>query len=81
VATTNYNFLQLNGSDTAGYNSINALITDIDNKLYTRVAVPGMIVLWDTSSGAVPTGWSSLTNSPANLPAVTGSYVYIKKDI
>lgn len=81
MATSNFNFLQLAGSDTAGYNSINALITDIDNKVYARVAVPGMIIIWDTSSGAVPTGWTSLTNSPADLPALTGNYIYIKKDI
>jgi len=56
MATSNFSFLQLSGSDTAGYNSINALITDIDNKVYARVAVPGMVILWRTAAGSVPTG-------------------------
>lgn len=61
MATSNFNFLELAGSDLAGYSSINALITDIDTKLYQRVAVPGMIMLWAT--GTVPTGWQELTVS------------------
>lgn len=61
MATNNFGFLQLAGTDTAGYNSINALITDIDNKIYQRVAVPGMIMLW--AGAAVPAGWEELTAS------------------
>jgi hypothetical protein len=83
MATSNFAFLQLSGSDTAGYNSINALVTDIDNKLYAKVAVPGMISILNTSITAAATmvanGWTDLGQSPAGLPALTGSYTYIQK--
>jgi hypothetical protein len=80
MATNNFSFLQLSGSDTAGYNSINSLITDIDNKLYARVAVPGMVMLWRTAAGAVPTGWTDVTSTltGAGAASVTG-YKYIEK--
>jgi hypothetical protein len=80
MATSNFSFLQLAGSDTAGYNSINALITDIDNKVYARVAVPGMVTLWKTSAGAVPTGWTDVTSTltAAGAASITG-YKYIEK--
>ena len=85
MATSNFAFNQLSGSDTAGYNSINGLITDIDNKLYARVAVPGMIMLWAT--GTVPTGWVALSASTtptlasmnAALGTPPGSVVWIMK--
>lgn len=85
MATNNFDFLQLNGADTAGYNSINSLITDIDNKLYARVAVPGMIMLW--ASGTVPTGWEELSASTTPtlsdmntaLGTPPGSVKWIKK--
>ena len=37
MATTNFNFLQLAGTDYAGYTTINALIQDIDTRLNTRL--------------------------------------------
>lgn len=77
MATNNFNFLQLAGSDTAGHNSINALITDIDNKLYARAIFSGMIVAFDGSS-ANPTGWSDISGN--GLPTLTGSYKWIVKD-
>lgn len=80
MATSHFSFLQLTGADTAGYNSINSLITDIDNKLYDRVAKPGMIMMWDTSDNPLPTGWSSLGNTVTGLPTLTSTKVYIKKD-
>lgn len=83
MATSNFNLLQLSGSDTAGYNSINALITDIDNKLYARVAVPGMIIIWQSAAGAVPTGWQELTSSTtptlATMPSLSAGLKWIKK--
>lgn len=79
MATNKFNFLQLAGTDTAGYNSINALITDIDNKIYDRVAKPGMIMMWDTSDNPLPTGWSSLGNTVTGLPTLTSTKVYIRK--
>jgi len=85
-ATTHFAFKHLEGSDEAGYNTINELITDIDNELYDRVAVPGMIMLWAT--GTAPTGWSELTalttptlndmNTAFGTPP--GSVKWIKKD-
>lgn len=80
MATNNFSFLQLAGTDTAGYNSINALITDIDNKIYQRVAVPGMVILWRTAAGAVPTGWTDVTSTltTAGAASITG-YKYIEK--
>jgi len=78
MATNNFNLLQLSGSDTAGYNSINALITDIDNKLYARVAVPGMIMIFQGVTP--PTGWtdytSSMSSSGVTLPA---GHIWIRK--
>ena len=76
MATSNFSFLQLTGSDTAGYNSINSLITDIDNKLYARAVFPGMVVAFDGAT-SVPTGWSEVTGN--GLPTLTGSYKWIKK--
>jgi hypothetical protein len=80
MATNNFSFLELSGSDKAGYNSINALITDIDNKLYARVAVPGMVTLWRSAAGAVPTGWTDVTSTlvAAGAASITG-YQYIEK--
>lgn len=87
-ATSNFKFKNLEGSDEAGYNTINELITDIDNELYARVAVPGMVMLYDTTapSANVATlatkGWINLGVNPgAPLTDLTGSdYVWIMKD-
>ena len=76
MATSNFGFLELNGSEQAGYNSINSLVTDIDNKLYTRGIFPGMVVAFDGAT-SVPTGWSVVTGN--GLPTLTGSYKWIKK--
>ena len=62
MATTNYGFTLLTGADTAGYNSINTLITSIDTSLYARVAVPGMIML-NSTTASIPTGWVKLSAS------------------
>jgi len=81
-ATTNFGFKHLEGTDEAGYNSINELVTDIDNELYDRVAVPGMVMIFDTA-GSIPTGWTNLGQNPGNaLPDLSGDTVYtwIKKD-
>lgn len=81
MATSNFNFTLLSGSDQAGYNSINTLVTSIDVELYTRVAKPGMIMVHDTSIGTAPTGWTNLGTSisSSGLPTLTAPYVYIKK--
>lgn len=81
AVTTNYGFTLLNGSDTAGYTSINTIITSIDNALQYKTNVAGMIIVFDTSVGGVPNGWTSLgtTVSASGLPTLTSPYVYIKK--
>ena len=81
MATNNFSFLHLNGSDIAGFNSINALITDIDTKLDTRVTEPGMVMMWRTAAGSIPTGWTDVTAAltSAGAASITG-YKYIEKD-
>ena len=59
MATTHFNFTLLSGSDIAGYNSINNLITSIDTNLYSRATVPGMLMLYKGTSA--PTGWTALS--------------------
>ena len=77
-ATANFGLMHLEGSDIAGYNSINGLITDIDNELYARVAVPGMIMIFQGATP--PTGWtdytSSMSSSGLTLPA---GHIWIRK--
>jgi hypothetical protein len=90
MATAKFDLKLLAGSDTAGYNSINGLITDIDNKLDTKVAIKGMIMVWDSSAGGTLTdsGWSNIGQDPdspplslgSGLPVLSGSFTYIKKD-
>lgn len=77
--TTNFSITLLNGSDTAGYSSINTIIQSIDTALYTKTNVIGMIMIFDTSLGTVPTNWTNLTNTVAGLPTLSGTYVWIKK--
>lgn len=85
MATSNFNFTLLTGSDQAGYNSINTLITSIDVELYKRATVPGMVLVLDTSITSAATmeanGWSSMGTaiSGSGLPTLSSPYVYIKK--
>lgn len=83
MATTNFAFTQLSGSETAGYTSINALIDSIDTQLYKRIpnkdASAGgdynnMVPIY--SNGAVNGFTQSLinTNNLANN-AVTGAKI------
>ena len=41
MATTNFSFTQLAGTETAGYTSINTLINSIDTKLFNRIYKTG----------------------------------------
>jgi hypothetical protein len=80
MATSNFGFTLLTGSDKAGWNSINSLITSIDNQMYARAVVPGMIMIWDTTSGSVPTGWTDVTTALGTAGFATPvGYKYIKK--
>lgn len=78
-ATPNFSFMHLEGSDLASHNSINALITDVDAELYARVAVPGMIMVWDTGVGVAPSGWTDLGNTVTGLPTLSNNMVWIQK--
>lgn len=79
MATLNFSFLELSGSEKAGHNTINALINDIDDKLDERVTEPGMVIIYE--GGAAPPGWSnftaSMTSSGVTLPP---GHIWIKKD-
>ncbi len=82
-ATSNFKFNHIDGNDQAGYNSINGLITDIDQELYARVSVPGMILILDTNVTTTATmiakGWTILGPTPPGLPALSSPYTYIQK--
>ena len=78
MATTNFNFLQLAGSDPAGHNSINDLISDIDDKLNNRVFYTGMVIVYE--GGAAPTGWANFTASMSGSGVTLPSgHIWIKK--
>lgn len=68
MATNNFGFLQLTGSDTAGHNSINALITSIDTELATKGIVSGMIMLH--AGPSTPPGWVALNNTTPTTPSL-----------
>jgi len=77
--TTNYAFKTIDGSDTAGYTSINSVITSIDTELEDLTFVTGMVIIYQ--GAAAPSGWtnftSSMTSSGVTLPA---GYLWIKKN-
>ena len=76
--TTNYSFKTIAGTDTAGYTSINSVITSIDTQLEDKTFVAGMVIIYQGTSA--PSGWtnftSSMTSSGVTLPA---GYIWIKK--
>ena len=76
-ATDNFDFNHLDKTDQAGYNSINGLVTKIDEQLYTLAVFNGMVVAYD-GHAAVPQGWSEVSGN--GLPALTPPYKWIKKD-
>jgi hypothetical protein len=78
TVTTNYAFKTLKGTDTAGYTSINSVITSIDTQLDDKMFVTGMVIVYQGASA--PSGWtnftSSMTASGVTLPS---GYLWIKK--
>jgi hypothetical protein len=77
--TQNYNFKRIAGVDIAGYTSINAVITSIDENLNNHFN--GMILLMQSSS-TVPAGWEDYTvgnGYPNALPAPDANHKYIIK--
>lgn len=85
ATTTNFGFTLLDLSDIAGYNSINTLIQSVDDILKYRMPPKGAIMMWDAGAvgtyGNLPQGWDNLGNTVAGLPTLTGTYVYIRKNI
>ena len=84
TVTTNYGFKTLAGDDTAGYTSINSVITSIDTQLDDKMFVTGMVMVFQESAAdpdGAPSGWtnftSSMTSSGVTLPA---GYIWIKKN-
>ena len=79
TVTSNYGFKTLAGDDTAGYTSINSVITSIDTQLDDKMFVTGMVIMYE--GVAAPSGWtdftSSMTSSGVTLPA---GYIWIKKN-
>jgi len=75
TTTTNYTFKTLAGTDTAGYTSINSIITSIDTKLDDRIFIAGMVILYDSITA--PSGW--VVDSTAGLPSIPATYSWIKK--
>ena len=76
MATTNYGFTLLSGSDTAGYTSINNLITSIDNQLQDKAFKSEMVIMFKGASA--PSGWT--VDSTSGLPSIPAGYIWIKKN-
>ena len=84
ATTTNLNFTLLNGSETAGYSSINTITQSVENSLRYRVVPVGTIMVIDTGVGSVPaTGWDDLGTSisGSGLPTLNAGWKYIRKNI
>ena len=79
TVTSNYSFKTIAGTDTAGYTSINSVITSIDTQLEDLTFVSGMVIIYQGASA--PSGWtnftSSMTSSGVTLPS---GYIWIKKN-
>jgi len=78
--TTNYSFKTLDGTDTAGYTSINSVITSIDTQLQDKAAKANMIVLYQ--GAAAPSGWTDVDAAvvAAGGPASGTGYIWIRKN-
>lgn len=89
--TTNYSFKTIDGEDTAGYTSINSVITSIDTQLQDKAFKTNMVILYSSATSPTVSGW---TLAPASvsppgtagrgggdtgLPTVSGNYWWLKK--
>jgi microcystin-dependent protein len=84
MATNNFGFQTLTGSERAGYSSINSLISSIDSVLYTAStgiadggSAVGQLLRWNGTTWAAGTidGTSIDNNAVALGTKTTGSYV------
>lgn len=84
MATANFTFTTLTGSETAGWQSINALITSIDTQLYSKASgiaaggtIVGQLLRWNGTSWVAGTvSASSIDNNAVELGTkTTGNYV------
>lgn len=76
TVTTNYSFKTLNGSDVAGYTSINSVIGSIDTQLEDLTFVTNMVIMY--AGASAPSGWT--IDSTAGLPTPPTGYIWIKKN-
>ena len=77
--TTNYSFKTLAGTDTAGYTSINSVITSIDTQLDDKMFVTGMVIVYQGASA--PSGWTNFTSSmAASGVTLPSGHIWIKKN-
>ena len=94
TTTTNYSFKRISGNDTAGYTSINSVITSIDTQLEDKTVKSDTIVLFTLNTPTAPavpsvsgytlTG-SALTSGQYGsmglpAPAAGKSYYWFKKN-
>jgi hypothetical protein len=75
TVTTNYAFKTLKGTDTAGYTSINSVITSIDTQLESHFS--SMILVY--VGATAPTGWQIYTPPTGSMPALPSNHIWIQK--
>lgn len=82
MATTNYSFTKLVGTDTAGHTSINTCIDSIDTQLKDKTFVPLMVVLYH-GAAPLPSGWTDVDAAvvAAGGPASGTGYLWIEKQV
>lgn len=80
ITTTNYAFKTLDGQDTAGYTSINSVITSIDTQLQDKTFKSGMVILFYNVGSPTVSGWTTLGQAVTGLPTLSGNYWWIKKN-
>lgn len=80
TTTTNYAFKTLASTDTAGYTSINSIVTSIDTKLLDKVNVAKLTLIYRGT--VAPSGWAIVTSASiyaSGAPTLNSGYVYIEK--
>lgn len=75
TVTTNYGFKTIAGADTAGYTSINSVITSIDTELKDHFTY--MILVYPGATA--PTGWQIYTPPTGTMPTLPSNHIWIQK--